>query len=254
MGAGDSRSDHEIVRCRLDIAGGVCADRASDRLRRIHDLNLRLISSADRPRYLKHGDTAMTRMIMMLTTLSLAATLAASPAHAQGRWELEVRGHSAVSTQDAARDSHENGFGFEGVVSYRFLPHLALYGGWNWTQFAAIDAIAGPAIDLEETGYVLGLRFEHPFRAEGGSAYWLRAGATYNHLELENADGELVADSGHGVGWEAAGGVALPIGNRWSVKPGLRYRAISRDLDLTGRTTTVDLQHLSVEMGFAFRF
>jgi opacity protein-like surface antigen len=196
----------------------------------------------------------MTRLIMALTTLAVAATLAATPAHAQGRWELEVRGQSAVSTQDASRDRHEYGWGFEGIVSYRFLPHLALYAGWDWTHFAAIDAIAGPNMELEETGYVLGLRFEHPFRAEGRTAYWLRAGATYNHLELENADGELVADSGHGLGWEAAAGLALPIHRGWSVKPGLRYRAISRDLDVSGRTTTVDLEHISLEVGFAFRF
>jgi len=196
----------------------------------------------------------MTKMITALTTLFVATTLTATPAQAQGQWEVEIRGHSAVSTQDAAKDRHENGFGFEGVVSYRFLPHLALYGGWDWTHFAAIDAIAGPNMDLEETGYVLGLRFQHPFRADGGTAYWLRAGATYNHFEIENADGDLVADSGHGVGWEAAGGLALPVAQRWSVNPGLRYRAISRDLDINGNAVTVDLQHISLEIGFAFRF
>ncbi len=196
----------------------------------------------------------MKRMIMALATLSVATALVATPVHAQGRWELEVRGHSAIATQDGTRDHHEYGLGFEGVVNYRFLPHMAVYAGWNWTHFAAIDAIAGPNMDLEETGYVAGLRFEHPFRTEGGPAGWLRAGATYNHLEFENADGELVSDSGHGLGWEAAGGVALPVARGWSVKPGLRYRAISRDLNLPSGTTTVDLQHLSLEVGFARRF
>jgi hypothetical protein len=196
----------------------------------------------------------MTRIIIAITALSMAALSQASPASAQDRWGFELSGHGAVASQDAARDSHKNGFGFDGTVQYRFLPHLAAYAGWGLSHFRARDAIAGPKMDMEETGYVLGLRFEHPLRDGGRTAFWVRAGGMYGHLELENADGDVVADSGHGLGWEAAAGLALPLAPRWSLTPGIRYRFLSRDLEINSRTVPVELQATAFEIGILRRF
>lgn len=194
----------------------------------------------------------MTRIIFAVT--AAAMLLQASPANAQDRWAVELRGNGAIATQDLDRDHHQNGFGFEGSVRYRFLPHLAVYAGWDWTKFSAAEAIGGPDMHLEETGYAFGLRFEHPLRKGSRTAAWARGGGTYNHLELEDASGDIVADSGHGLGWEAGMGLAFDVGGRWSLTPGLRYRALSRDLEVGTTTIPVDLQYLAFELGIARRF
>lgn len=194
----------------------------------------------------------MTRIMIAITGLTLA--LQASPADAQDRWALELRASGALATQDVERENHQNGFGFEGTVRYRFMPHLAVYAGWDWTHFTAGESFAGPDMGLEETGYAFGLRFEHPISGGSRTAGWARVGGTYNHLELEDADGEIVSDSGHGLGWEAGAGIAVPFGGRWSLTPGIRYRSLSRDLEIGGTTNPVDLQYVAFELGIARHF
>lgn len=196
----------------------------------------------------------MIRTVIAASALTLVTVFQATPAAAQQRWSVELRGSGQVSTQDAARENHENGYGLEASVQYRVLEHVSAYAGWAYTHFAALEAIAGPDMDLEETGYVLGLRFEHPIRDGAPTRYWVRTGATYDHLELENADGDIVEDSGHGLGWEVGAGLAFPIRDRWSVTPGIRYRSLSRDLDIGAATTTVDLEYVGFEIGIRRAF
>jgi len=168
---------------------------------------------------------------------------------------VEFRGGMAVATQNLGGTDLGEGLGFEGTVSYRFMPHLAAYGGWDWLRFPADQSFAGPDVDFEETGYAFGLQFDHPFRGEtSGAAYRVRMGATWNHIEIEDADGEIFADSGHGFGWEAGTGVIFPFGDTWRFTPGLRYRSLARALTVGGTSTSVDLTYLSLELGFARRF
>jgi hypothetical protein len=107
-------------------------------------------------------------------------------------------------------------------------------------------------MDVEDTGYAFGLRFEHPLTAR--TAYWARLGGTANHIELEDAGGDIVFDSGHGVGWEAGGGVTVPVGDRLTLTPGVRYRALSRDVEIGGVTAPVRLRYVAVGMGVAYHF
>jgi opacity protein-like surface antigen len=196
----------------------------------------------------------MKRMAISIAALSLATLVQAAPAVAQNRWGVELRGMGAISTQDAAQDTHENGAGAEANVQYRFLPHLAVYGGWSYTQFPALESLGGPDMDLEETGYLFGLRFEHPLREGSRLNGWVRTGATITHLELDDPEEGIVDDTGHGLGWEVGAGLALPFGGNWSVTPGVRYHALSRDLEIDGTTTEVDLKYVAFEVGISRRF
>lgn len=198
----------------------------------------------------------MNRIIIGLTALSLTALAHAPGLNAQdaGRWGLEFRASGSIATQDAARDTHENGIGFEATVQYRLLEHLSAYAGWDWTHYQALEAIAGPDMDLEETGYLFGLRFEHSIRQGRPLAYWVRSAATVKHLELENDEGDIVDDSGHGLGWEVGAGLAVPFATGWSATPGIHYRTLSRDLDVGTQTFPVELQSVSLEIGIARRF
>lgn len=186
--------------------------------------------------------------------LLIGALIQAPGATAQERWGFEVRASGALGTQDEAREDVQAGLAFEGTLRYRFMEHLSAYAGWDWVHFTAEEFIAGPDMTLEETGYAFGLRFEHPFSDGSRNAWWVRAGGTYDHLELENEEGEIVADSGHGMGVEVGLGLAVSIGRTWSATPGLRYRSLSRDLDVDAATIPVDLRYVTFEIGFAKHF
>ena len=115
-------------------------------------------------------------------------------------------------------------------------------------------SFAGPNIDAEETGYSLGVRFEHPFNGPATPAFMLRAGATYTHIEIENAGGAMMMDSGHGLGWEAATGVAFRMRDHWRLTPGVRFRSLKRDFDLDATTTPATLRYISAEVGLSRTF
>ena len=124
------------------------------------------------------------------------------------RFAVELVPGASFATEDLADADLGTGLGADLTVGVRFLPHLWAYGGWGWRKFTADMSFAGPDIDAEETGYSLGIRFEHPFRGPASPSFMVRAGATYTHIEIENASGTPMMDSGHGLGWEAATGVA----------------------------------------------
>ncbi|MHB1328413.1 MAG: outer membrane beta-barrel protein, partial [Gemmatimonadales bacterium] len=124
---------------------------------------------------------------MRTWTVLLATLIVTLPgaATAQRRWDVALRGGVALPTQELGNAELETGVGFEATVSYRLLEHLAVYGGWGWRQFgtdANVATFAGTDIDVEETGYVLGLRFEHPLAGAGSPALVLRGGATFAHI------------------------------------------------------------------------
>lgn len=192
----------------------------------------------------------MRRIVAVTTAIALLA--GTGVAGAQSRWSVEAIGGVAFATQKLGEVDLGTGAGLEVNARFRVMPHLAVYGGWDWHHFPSDAALAGGDVDVEETGYAAGLRFEHPLVSR--AAYWLRAGATANHIELEDGDGDIVFDSGHGIGWEVGGGVTIPMGTRLSLTPGVRYRALSRDLELGGGATPVDLRYLTVGAGVAYRF
>jgi opacity protein-like surface antigen len=79
-------------------------------------------------------------------------------------------------------------------------------------------------------------------------------GGIYNHIELEAEDGDLVADSGHELGWEAGAGFAIPLGQRFAVTPGVRYRTFSAQLDLGDGRMDVDLSYVVIDVGMSYAF
>ncbi len=113
----------------------------------------------------------------------------------------------------------------------------------------------GGELDVEETGYVLGLRFEHPLRGEVDfPKLRLQAGGTYKHIEIEDEEGDLILDSDHGLGWEGGAGLVMSIGERWTVTPGVRVRSLSRELDLGMGEQSMDPRYVAFELGAAWTF
>jgi hypothetical protein len=71
----------------------------------------------------------------------------------------------------------------------------------------------------------------------------------YNHIETENRDGDLLNDSKHGLGWQVAGGLNIPLGGKWSFTPGLRFSSLSRDIRFEDVSRELNLNYFSLRIG-----
>jgi len=169
------------------------------------------------------------------------------------RFGFELSGGPSFSTSDPGNTNLKTGAGFEGIFHYRFLKHTGVYAGWGWNRFASDGATAAGKLDFEETGYVFGLQFKHPVGASNLS-YFLRAGGLYNHIEIENEDGEIIEDSGHGLGWQLAGGVDIPLGKNWSITPGVKFNSLTREMQSNETKADMDFNYISVRVGILKRF
>ena len=190
---------------------------------------------------------------LLLTTSALMLFTLFGQSYAQDKWSLELRPGVDYATQDIADADLGLGFGAELAIAYRFMPHLAAYAGWSYNNFAVDQSFAGPDASFEETGYTFGLQFIHPI-GESGLSYLVRAGGTYNHIEIENNDGDIIIDSGHGLGWQAEAGLVIPLSEKFSLLPSLRYRSLNRNIEIENVSTSVDLNYLSVGVGLSWSF
>ncbi len=180
------------------------------------------------------------------------AVRAQPPQPQPSRWSLELSGDAAFPTRTFAGADLQTGAGVGFNVRYRFQPHLAAYAGWEWHMQQTDQLTAGQTVDLNDNGYTLGLRFEHPLLAS--TAGWVRAGALINHIEVEDETGNNVYDTGHGLGWEGAVGLTFPLGQRFGLMPSVRYRTLSRDITVDGITSSATLSYVTTGLGFSIAF
>jgi hypothetical protein len=190
---------------------------------------------------------------LFATLLALAVP---DEGHAQPRWTLDVRGGAAIPTAQVRGYDLGTGVGFRATLGYRILVRTAAYVDWDWHSFAPDESFAGPEVDFEESGYSFGIGFRHPLLGDAGNgaALAVRAGGTYSHIELEDSEGNLIADSGHGMGWEAGVGLDLDVTERVRVTPGLRYRSLSRPVLVGSTSSDVALRYLSLDFGVTLGF
>jgi hypothetical protein len=185
--------------------------------------------------------------------LAVIILFAFNPLQAQERWSLEMRTGIASAVKALGDTDLSNGFGFEGTIAYRFMPHLSAYAGWGWNQFSANRSFAGADVDFEETGYTFGLQFIHPV-GQSNLNYLVRAGGLFKHIETENKKGGIVDDSGHGLGWQIETGLVIPISSKVQLMPSLCYRSLSREIGIASVNTPVDLNYLSTGIGVSWSF
>lgn len=169
------------------------------------------------------------------------------------RWRLEIRGAGNSATNALSNVKLKPGYGFESTIAFQFMTNFAVYGGWSWAHFATEQQFEGKKLDIDETGYKLGISFIRPFIASEIS-YIVRAAGIYNHIETENSDGKTLSDSGHGFGWEAGAGIVFPLGNRFDIIPEIRYHSLTRNVSLGGEAKNADLNYVSAGLALSFKF
>jgi hypothetical protein len=172
---------------------------------------------------------------------------------AQSRWSLNLRPAANFPTKNLGNANLSTGFGLEAVGAYRFMPHVVVYGGWGWSKFSTDNSSAGTKLDFEETGYTFGLQFIHPI-SNSKINYMVAGGGIYNHIETEDDKGDIIADSGHGLGWQLETGISIPLSQRLHLIPGIRYRSLSRDINIENTITKADLNYISGGVGLSYSF
>lgn len=190
---------------------------------------------------------------LLLTAVALTMFMVFNQFHAQDKWGLELRPGVNYATKDISDADLGLGFGGELTIGYRFMPHLAAYAGWSYNNFAVDQSFAGKDASFEETGYTFGLQFIHPI-GETNISYLVRAGGTYNHIEIENNAGDIIIDSGHGLGWQAEAGLVIELSEKFSLLPSIRYRSLNREITINDVITNVSLNYLSVGVGVSWSF
>lgn len=188
-------------------------------------------------------------LLFVLTSLNCIAQ------DKEPRFGIELGGGPSLALKKLDDAKMELGFGFEGIFYYRFYEHMGVYAGWGWNRFSSEKSFAGENCDFEETGYVLGLQFKHPI-ANSPFSYYVRGGALWNHIEIENKDGDIIADTKHGWGYQLAAGIYIPIGKKWSINTGLKYNSVNRkDIEFSDNIKkSLDLRYLSLRVGISKRF
>lgn len=196
---------------------------------------------------------SISRAIALSILTGAILLVASQTAGAQKKWSFELKPGVNFPTKDLGDANLKTGFGLEGAFAYEFMPHLAAYAGWSWNRFSSSQSFAGSNMDFEETGYGFGLQFIHPIE-KSNISYLIKGGGTYNHIEVENSDGMITNDTGHGLGWQLGVGAAVPLGKGFRLIPEVRYRSLSRDIIIDDVTTPVDLNYISVGVGLALSF
>jgi opacity protein-like surface antigen len=172
---------------------------------------------------------------------------------AQEKWSVEFRPGLNFPTGDVGNTDTKIGFGFELTGAYKIMPHFAAYAGWGLNEFKGDDNFLTEEIKLRETGYTFGFQIIKPIGTSAFS-YLARAGAVYNHIEMENNRGSFAADTGHGFGWQVAAGVDYEFAPNLALRPMLRYRSLSRDITIENVSTELKLNYISFGIGLAWDF
>jgi opacity protein-like surface antigen len=193
-----------------------------------------------------------TKVLLTLALLSVLS-LTGSSQDGSRKFGFEFTGGLSMATRKIESGSLRNGAGFEGVFHYSFLSHTGVYAGWGWNRFNSESSFAGEMKDFEETGYVFGLQFKHPIDGLKAS-YYLRAGGLYNHIEIENTEGDIIYDTKHGFGLQLAAGVNIPLGSSWDLTTGIKYHRLPKEIDFEETSEKMNFNYLSVRLGLLWKF
>ena len=195
---------------------------------------------------MKQVKNSMTFTIVVMLTMLIGQST-----QAQHQFNVTFRPSFNFPVKDLGSTELKKGGGFEATVSYRFIPRLAAYAGWGWNTFGPKQSDNSVA-HFEETGYRFGLQFIHPLTTESKLNILLSAGGVGNHIETENEQGDIIYDTGHGLGWEVDAALSIPLNDRWQIVPGIRYHALSREMMDGTVKESVDLNYVSVGVGVSW--
>lgn len=182
-----------------------------------------------------------------------AILLFSSTLKAQEKWSVEFRPDLNFPTRDVGDIDSKIGFGFDLTGAYNLMPHLAVYGGWGLNQFKGNSASSTDNFSFEERGYTFGFQIIRQISTSPFS-YLARAGAVYNLIKLENNTLGIYESTSHGFGWQVELGISYEFAHNLSLRPSLRYRSLSREMEIANVSTDLKLDYISFGIGLAWEF
>lgn len=177
----------------------------------------------------------------------LIGSVASGPVAAQGQWQLELRPTVSCPVHVSGGPGQGLGFGSETLVAYVWLPGVHVFAGSGWQEFHG----GRDGRRWVEAGYRCGLRYAPPSRA--AVRCFFEGGAAYDYIARERPHTDAECYTGHGLGWEAGGGIVVDIGPHFTLMPILRYQAITRRRPADAGPGHVTLDYLSGGLGAALR-
>lgn len=193
-----------------------------------------------------------TKVFFLLAAFTLIASNSIGQ-EKQKKFGFEINGGLAIPVTELAGSKLNPGAGFEALFHYRFVDQLGVYAGWGYNMNKADDSFAGLDTDFEETGYVFGLQYNQAFGKKANSFYF-RAAGLYNHIEVESKAGDIIADTGHGLGFQLAAGIDFPVGKSWVINPGFKFNSLSREIEFENNNIDLNLNYLSARIGIVRKF
>lgn len=167
----------------------------------------------------------MKTRVLFVSTLMATISIAASSQENGKRFGIEINAGPSLATRNFV-NGLKHGYGFDRAFHLRVLPRTGIYGGWGYNWFSISTGSSVTDRDYEETGYVLGLQYKR--QIDGYASSWfLRGGAIYNHIEVENNNGDIIGDTDHGFGFQLAAGIDSGLGKSWSLTPVIKYNNLS---------------------------
>jgi opacity protein-like surface antigen len=168
--------------------------------------------------------------------------------NAQGMWSGEFRPGFNIPVSDLGEEDLALGFGFEAKIAYKLMPHLKVYGGWGWNAFETDTQDVNNMVDLDETSFTFGFDLRLPV-TDPPVTYFVYAGGVLGQIKLEDIKNTFNERSDYGLGWQLGGGVEFALNDHWSLKPDVRYRSLSREIQVDEVMLEVDLQYFAVGLG-----
>lgn len=179
----------------------------------------------------------------------IACTFAFASTSSMGRETIgaEIRLGVGIPTEDLGNFSVDTGSVIEATLIHSIISTVGVYAGWGWRQFGSDN------LDVEQTGYVVGFQYSPPLPGSE-TILRFRVGATYERIELEDNDGVSIENSGHGMGIEVGAAIPIALNAEWSVTPGVRYRTLTRDIEIDGSESEVHLSYVAIDVGLSWLF
>lgn len=195
----------------------------------------------------------MKTKVFLTAALLALLPLALTAQGEEKRGGFEVNGGLSLATYAPGDVITNIGAGGEALFHYRVTKHLGLYGGWGYNAFRNDYEPAGHSCDFEETGYIIGLQYKRQMETSNVSVF-VRGGYQYKHIEIEDPSGELLFDTTHGPGWQAGFGIDIPLAEKWSLLPELKFSALPERRGLSTADPLPDRNYCSVRLGILRKF
>ena len=168
------------------------------------------------------------------------------------RWSAEFRPGVNFPVEELSSGGYKLGYGFETTVSYRMMPHLRATGGWSWNSFET-DNDAKRGTHFYENSFIFGFELQLPI-TEPPLTYHLFARSILGQLRYEDNLNNIDARSSYELGFEVGGAVAIWLDDKWVIRPDLRYRYISAELDYPQGPFETDLKYIALGAGLEYNF